>query len=311
MKTRIFALTPLVIALFGCGADENTNNQNEGMLTLNELEAALPISAQSTNSNGLTGLWLMQFTSQLAVDNATENDETEQLHYLHGRQVTLITETEDGFTTSFCGSSAFHGDINFSKTTEAEESTYSAGVVSDTTHFNLNISDNLEMEGDLMIPLENNVVGTYHLLGLKLSDSTTFAGASNELDIDASLTLDGEQYEFSELGQTLTCIGDSTGTATGFPSDTQTPASYSGLSTTGGATIAVSFALDELECPLGTDDSGDDVTAIACDGISTSEIQGTPFDDEDTILNTGFRVLPSGSPEQILEFSATISAPEA
>ena len=309
MKTRTIALIPLIVAMFGCGADDDSKDPTERMLSLDELEEAIPVTAQGTDTS-LTGLWLMQFTSRLSVDSSTEN-EAEQLHYLHGRQATLITETESGFKTSFCGSYAFHGDINFSKVQGADGTSYSAGLVTDTTHFNLNISDNLEMEGELMIQVDDDAVGVYHLLGVKLSNATTFADASSELDISANLILEGEEYEFSELGDILTCIGSGAGGAKDYENNEETTAYHSGLSTTGSAPTAVSFALSELECPLGINNNGDEVSAAACDGINTAEIKESPFDDSEVILDTRFRVEAEDNPQQVFEFNARVGLPEA
>lgn len=309
MKTRTIALIPLVVAMFGCGADDDSRDLTERMLSLEELEEAVPVTAQGTDTS-LSGLWLMQFTSRLSVDSSTENDEAGQLHYLHGRQATLITETENGFKTSFCGSYAFHGDINFSKVPSTDGTSYSAGLVTDTTHFNLNISDNLEMEGELMIQVDDDAVGVYHLLGVKLSDATTFADASSELDISANLILEGEEYEFSELGDILTCIGSGAGGAKDYENNEETTAYHSGLSTTGSAPTAVSFALDELECPSGIN-SVVEVSAAACDSINTAEIKESPFDDSEVILDTRFRVEAEDNPQQVFEFNARVGLPEA
>lgn len=310
MKTRTIALVPLVVAMFGCGADDDSKDPTERMLSLDELEEAIPVAAQGTDTS-LTGLWLVQFTSRLSIDSSTENDEAGELHYLHGRQATLITETESGFKTSFCGSYAFHGDINFSRVPGADGTSYSAGLVTDTTHFNLNISDNLEIEGELMIQVDDDAVGEYQLLGVKLSDATTFADASSELDISANLILEGEQYEFSELGGILTCIGSGAGGAKDYENDQETTAYHSGLSTTGGASTAVSFALSELECPLGINNNGEEVSAAACDGINAAEIKESPFDDSEVILDTRFRVEAEDNPQRVFEFNARIGLPEA
>jgi len=310
MNIKMLALAPLTIALIACGADSDGDKINKRMLSLDELEEAIPVTAQGTDAS-LAGLWLMQFTSRLSVDSTTEDAKAEQVHYLHGRQATLITETENGFKTSFCGSYAFHGDINFSKVPDADGASYSAGLVTDTTHFNLNISDNLEMEGELMIPVNDDAVGEYQLLGVKLSDATTFADASNEIDINASLALDGTQYEFSELGDILTCVGSSSGSATDDDSGQRSSAYHSGFTTTGGAVTAFSFALNEIECPVGINDSGDEASAAVCDGMNTTEIKESPFDEREAILDTQFRVESENNPEQIFEFSAQIGLPEA
>ena len=67
MKTRTIALIPLVVAMFGCGADDDSKDLTERMLSLDELEEAIPVAAQGTDTS-LTGLWLVQFTSRLSID---------------------------------------------------------------------------------------------------------------------------------------------------------------------------------------------------------------------------------------------------
>ena len=313
MKIKMLALISLSSVLFGCGGDDDSDSLNQRMMTLEELESALPVDAQGTNSS-LAGLWLMQLTSQMSVDTNSEDDSVDELHYLHGRQVALITETEDGFHTSFCGSYAVQTDLNFASADGAEGTSYSAGLVDDQTHFNLDITDNREMTGELTVAHDDEVTGDYQFLGVKLSDATSFAAASNEMDITASLTVNGVEYAFSELGTDVTCVGSSAGSAENTADSYRTDAFHVGFTTVESGASGVSLALGELSCPQNMIDGSSETAIAECDTASlVVELESSSFeyDEKEVILDSGFSVTSAENTDRNALWDVRIGLPGA
>lgn len=287
MNIKTLVVIPLTILLFGCGADDDTESVNERRLSTSELTEALTVSPQGT-SDSLAGVWLMVFSSDRAVDDPENLDRAAEVRYLNGRQVMLITAIEGGYRSSICGTAAYSGDIDIQADTN-ETSYYSGGSGDEFTIF-VNIIENRSMTGELYTS-ENGVHGQVEFTSVKLSDATTFSEASNELNIVTDLTVNDTQLTLAEIGNNLTCIGNSVGSD--FVGDFKRAevAMHIGFSTNDGSQSSMTISQSGLNCQQNAFSTQFPTTLIAegtCELSDNDDTKLDAFDNDESILYSEF-----------------------
>jgi hypothetical protein len=126
---------------------------------------------------------------------------------------------------------------------------------------------------------------------VKLSDATTFSEASNELNIETDLTVNDTQLTLAEIGNNLTCIGNSVGSD--FVGDFKRAevAMHIGFSTNDGSQSSMTISQSGLNCQQNAFSTQFPTTLIAegtCELSDNDDTKLDAFDNDESILYSEF-----------------------
>lgn len=223
-STLLLSALSTLVACGGGDTNDNSADEADRQLTLEELKEGLPAVNAQLNSDTPAGFWVANYSHTSNIEHSNIQSSIIET----GRMVFLVKPTSDSnvFDIITCSDTAiFYGaesyNLNAGALAYAYERTDTFDEETETSDESVNfvLDNNLSLTGtgsisSLVEPTKENSTESLRWAGVKLSDATSFTSAANDFDISFSASGTND-FTFADLSDDFECIAGSRSTTSG------------------------------------------------------------------------------------------------